>query len=425
MAKAQARISRWTLAVLAFAFAATFVLHQTRSWIWLGVPPIGTERVPFSDAAAQLDAADACSRGFGERIGGACFLPSADVAVHSQTYEPWLAFQRWGLTGRVYVEAAWTIIALFYLATVLSFGPDRAGEAAWLLLFLFSAATQLAVERANFDLLTSAILCAAAALLATPGWAAAAAGCLLLGLDTSLKLYTGISSAFAWITRSCDRQRTAAFAISSTLGAIAVVGVHTILALRRHAPEGETRFSTGAHWLMRTHGSGWTIAAATAASAVAIFAWRRLPLNAAVRAAIEREPRRVALLQVASLTAIPLFFLKDSYDYRLVLWLPCLALPVALLRDPALDGAWRRGLRAMLVLAAIVFCAELPCRWLDQAAEATANAWPRAIAEAITLAKQLSAWVLAALLAALFARITAAHFATVHARERSVPIPVR
>jgi hypothetical protein len=415
VATREARQTPWTIAVFAITLIATFALYQTRGWIHLGVPPINAERVPFSDAAAQLDVADRCARGRGERIGRACFVPSVDVPTHSIAYEPWLTFARWGLTGAKYVLAAVAIIVLFHLAIVLSFRPDRPSEALWLLLFLFSAAIQLAIERANFDLLTSAILCASAACLARRGWIAAAAGCALLGFDMSLKLYSGLASALAWITRRDDRARTAVFSLAATLGVIAWFGFGTIAALDRHAPEGATRFSTGAHWLLRTHGIAWASVAAVLALVVAAFAWRRLRPSAAVLAAFEREPQRVALLQLAFLTAVPLFVLMDSYDYRLVLWLPCLALPLALRRDASLDPAWRRATLAILVLAAIVFCAELPCRWLDGAA-----GWPHALIEPIVLAKQLSAWILAALLGVVFARVT---LVTVSQRERSVPAP--
>jgi hypothetical protein len=413
MASDENRWPGWTIAVFAIALIATFALYQTRGWIHLGVPPINTERVPFSDAAAQLDVADRCARGRGERIGRACFVPSVDVPTHSIAYEPWLTFARWGLKGANYFPAAIAIIGLFYLAIVLSFRPDRASEAWWLLLFLFSAAVQLAIERANFDLLTCAILCAAAACLARPGWRAAAAGCALLGFDMSLKLYSGLASAFAWITRRDDRLRTAAFSLVATLGAIALLGLDAIAALGRHSPEGATRFSTGAHWLLRTHGIAWTVVAATLALAVASIAWRRLQPAPAVVAAFEREPQRVALLQIAFLTAVPLFLLMDSYDYRLVLWLPCLALPLALRRDTSLDRAWRGAMLALLVLAAVLFCAELPCRWLDGV-----SGWPHALIEPLVLAKQFSAWALAALLGVVFAR------ATVSQRERSVPARV-
>jgi hypothetical protein len=416
MSSTDTRPWAWTIAVFAVTLIATFALYQTRGWTHLGVPPINAERVPLSDAAAQLDVADRCARGLGERIGRACFVPSVDVPTHSIAYEPWLTFARWGLKGPNYFPAAVAIIGLFYLAIALSFRPDRASEALWLLLFLFSAAVQLAIERANFDLLTCAILCAAAACLARRGSLAAAAGCALLGFDMSLKLYSGLASAFAWITRRDDRARTAVFSLVATLGVIAWLGLDAIAALGRHSPEGATRFSTGAHWLLRTHGTAWTIVAAALALIVAALAWRSLRPSAAVVAAFKREPQRVALLQIAFLTAVPLFLLMDSYDYRLVLWLPCLALPLALRRDASLDRAWRVAMLALLVLAAVVFCAELPCRWLDHVA-----GWPHALIEPIVLAKQLSAWALAALLGAVFARAT---LALGSRREQSVPAAV-
>src|SRR6187402_2359370 len=182
---------RWTVVVLIACVLATASLYATRGWIWLGVAPIGIERVPFSDAAAQLSAADFCSKGFGEHIGGVCFVPSAAAPTHSQTYQPWLAFQRLGLTAAIYRPVAFAMIGLFYLAFCLTLRPRSGGEAFWTLALLFSSAIQLAVERANFDLLTGALLCLAASLLTDRRRFAVLCGCLVLGLDTCLKLYTG------------------------------------------------------------------------------------------------------------------------------------------------------------------------------------------------------------------------------------------
>ncbi|MEO7757774.1 MAG: hypothetical protein ABIS07_14455, partial [Dokdonella sp.] len=312
---------RWTLVVLAICLVVTLALYHTRGWIWLGVPPIGDVRAPFSDAAAQLYTAEVCNGGSGEWRGHVCFIPSASAAVHAQAYEPWLSFQRWGLNGAHYTEVAAVLIALFYLAFCLSFRPVNAAEAILLLVFLFSAAVQLAVERANFDLLTSAMLCLAAWLLSHRRSTFAIAGCIVLGIDTVLKIYTGLSCACAGVARQSDRVVITLLALACSAAAIAILGVDNIVALGQGAPEGATRFSTGAHWLWRQHGIAWALAAATSAVLVAAMAWRilaRVP-----HPPFARHPRRTALMQIAFLTAIPLFLAKDSYDYRFVLWLPC------------------------------------------------------------------------------------------------------
>jgi len=387
----------WTSTALAIVLAATVVLYSTRGWIWLGVTPIGDARVPFSDAAAQLAAADDCANGAGEWEYGVCFLPSVRAETHSQTYEPWLTFQRLGLTASLYVPVAFAMIGVFYLALCLAFRPANGTQAAWLLLFLFSPAVQLAIERANFDLLTSAILCLAARCLADRRPAVAIAGCLALGVDTSLKVYTGLSAILAWIVRRDRRAMIAIAALLSTLAAIAIVGPDSIIALGHGAPEGRTRFSTGAHWLMRERGLAWSIAAAVMASIAFAVAWLVLE-HRTPRALFSRYPHRTALLQIAFLTAVPLFLIKDSYDYRFVLWLPCLSLLVAFVCDQSLDRAWRRFALVLLSLCAIVFCAELPCMLLDRLGSGTAR-----LVDGIVLIKQFSVWIVAALLAVLFA----------------------
>lgn len=389
--------------MLAACALATAALHATRGWIWLGVPPIGAERPPFSDAAAHLVAADACAAGAGQWIAGACFLPSVEAVTHSQTYEPWLSFQRWGLTSDLYEPVAVTLIGLFYLAVGLAFRPAGIGEALLLLGLLFSAAVQLAVERANFDLLTCALLCLAAYGLADRRPAYVALGCGALGAGTALKIYMGLASACAGLLGRGTRFFALACAAAATGSAIAILGLDTIRALGRGAPEGATRFSTGAHWLLLQYGAGWAAAALACALVAAATAWRALRTGATSACLGRRHPRRTALLQVAFLTAVPLFLLKDSYDYRFVLWLPCLALPIALLRRRDLEPSWRRTCIAILALAALAFGAELPCRLLDGVQARSGGAWPARIVEALVLAKQFSTWLLAGLLGAVFA----------------------
>lgn len=394
---------RWTLAVLAISLLATIALHQTRGWIWLGVPPIGPARAPFSDAVAHLVAADACAAGLGQWVAQVCFLPSIDAVTHSQSYEPWLSFQRWGLTGDLYVPVAAVLIGVFYLALSLAFRPAGPGEALLLLGFLFSAAVQLAVERANFDLLTSALLCLAAYGIGDRRPARVMLGCVALGAGTVLKIYMALACACAGFIARGSRWFALTAAALTTGAAIAILGIDNIRVLGRGAPEGSTRFSTGAHWLFLQYGTGWAIAALGATLAASMLAWRALRNTTTAGTLVTQHPRRTALLQVAFLTAVPLFLLKDSYDYRFVLWLPGLALPIALLRQNDLEAAWRRTCIAVLAFAAIAFGAELPCRLLDGVQAFSGTTLSVALVEALVLAKQFSTWLLAGLLGVLFA----------------------
>lgn len=116
------------------------------------------------------------------------------------------------------------------------------------------------------------MLCLSAWLLGRRRTTFAMLGCVTLGVDTTLKLYTGLSCACAGIARRSDRICITIFALLCAIGAIAFLGVDTIFALGHGAAEGDTRFSTGAHWLWRQRGIAWMLAAATSALSVSTLA---------------------------------------------------------------------------------------------------------------------------------------------------------
>ena len=136
-------------------------------------------------------------------------MPSLASEAHAQAYEPWFTFFRWGLGSVHTLPVSASMIALFYLAMALTFKPERGREVAVCLLLLANPAVQLGVERANFDLLISALLCLAAWLLARGPTRAAVAGCLTLAFTTALKLYTAFACVLAWAIarppRLCNR----------------------------------------------------------------------------------------------------------------------------------------------------------------------------------------------------------------------------
>jgi hypothetical protein len=147
----------------------------------------------------------------------------------------------------------------------------------------------------------------------------------------------------------------------------------------------------------------WGTAAVLTALLASTWAWRRL--RAQPWPDLARWPRRVVLFQIAFLTAVPLFLLKDSYDYRLVLWLPCLSLPFAWLRPGAVDVRWRRFAIVLIALFLFVAGIELPCTWLDALADHSGMNWPNKVATVLAYAKQFAAWTLAGLLTLLFAQL--------------------
>jgi hypothetical protein len=353
--------SFWTGVCFITFCAATALLYATRAWYLLGVAPIGPERPPFSDAHAQLITADACLLGGGTWIERVCFMPSADVLPHAQSYEPWLTFSRLGLRHEHHVAISWVVIVLFYLAVCLLFKPATWRQAGLLTVIVFSSAVQFAVERANFDLVMSTLLIASGWLLSRRHLAASLLACVLLGFSTTLKIYSGLGTLFAWLaTNSRRRIPVVCASTAACLLAIAVLGVDNILVLGEGAPEGATRFSTGAH--LTVHRYGFAGTALIVAASLSICGWLlRPPALSRIRTG---EPETAVFL-VAWLTAIPLFFLKDSYDYRLVLWLPMLALGAQLARDT--EGSTGLSRVGQMIVASFITVAsvELVCNLLQ------------------------------------------------------------
>lgn len=377
----------WTASSFVTLCIATAWLYATRGWDRLGVPPIGPQRPPFSDAYAQLVTADACIAGAGTWVERVCFLPSIDVLPHAQSYEPWLLFSRLGLGHEQYIAIGWTIVVAFYLAVCLLFRPGTWRQAGVLILLVLSPAVQLAVERANFDLLMATILVASGWLLSRRSLIANVMACVLLGVGTTLKIYSGLSTLFAWLATHCTNRRIIAIVSAGTcLLAVAVLGPANIVALGHGAPEGATRFSTGAHLTFDRYGAmGGSL---TVAAALAACAW----LSRSIFGHGRRANRAVALepwaavFTVSWLSAVPLFLLKDSYDYRFVLWLPMLALALRLSSNGR-DALGALG-RAMVVSYFFAAFVELACKLADSA---SLPAWVEA---ALVLGKHFGMWCL-------------------------------
>jgi len=299
--------------------------------------------------------------------------------------------------------AAITIVIAFCAAFAFALRPRSPKEAALGLLIFATAGVQLAVERGNFDLLIAAMICLAGTLLASTRNRSALFGMAVLSVATMLKLYTGLACVLAGFVARRSWRIGIPASLAALAIAVAVVGPRELLILGQGAPEGGTRFSTGARWLFLHAGAMWGIGAIIVASIVTTLVGLRLhrrPLPA-----LRQWPRRIAVFQIAFLTAVPLFLLKDSYDYRLVLWLPCLALPFAWLRIGATDAAWRRLSITIIALFLVVAGIELPCTWLDAMAKGDAQHWSSALATALAYAKQFAAWLLVGLLSILFSRI--------------------
>lgn len=377
----------WTAASFLALCSATAGLYATRGWHWLGVPPIGPDRPPFSDTHAQLIAADACLAGAGTWIERVCFLPSIEVLPHAQSYEPWLLLSRLGLGHEHYVAIGWIMVVAFYLAICLLFRPGTARETGLLVVLALSPAVQLAVERGNFDLLMATILIASGSLLARRWLAASVLACALLGLGTTLKIYSGLSTLFAWLAAGSRHRRIVAAA--STLAcalAIVVLGPANIIVLGEGAPEGATRFSTGAHLTFDRYGPIGGFLVVTVAFALCAWLSRSIRAHGRPIQRIGELAPQAAVFTISWLSAVPLFLLKDSYDYRLVLWLPMLALAMRLARGG--PGAIHALGKAMLSSFAFAAFVELAC---EITGSTGSPAW---VEYMLVLGKHIGMWTL-------------------------------
>src|SRR5690606_12695641 len=102
--------------------------------------------------------------------------------------------------------------------------------------------------------------------------------CAALGLATMLKLYTGLAAFGAWLAAAAgQRRRVALLGAIAGIAAIALVGPHNVLVLGAGAPEGATRFSTGAHLTFAHYGTPGglgVVAAALALCALVLQPWQ-------------------------------------------------------------------------------------------------------------------------------------------------------
>jgi hypothetical protein len=190
---------------------------------------------------------------------------------------------------------------------------------------------------------------------------------------------------FAWLASAhADRRIVAGASALACLCAITVLGPANILVLAHGAPEGATRFSTGAHLTFDRYGTVGGSLVVAAASAICAwlsrsFAWRGRPLG-------EADPPTPlsAAFTISWLTAVPLFLLKDSYDYRFVLWLPMLAFAMRLASHAA-KPVGRLG-KAMLASFAFAAYVELACAVADAA---SSPAW---VVDSLVLGKHVGMW---------------------------------
>jgi hypothetical protein len=378
----------------------TAVLYTTRGWYLLGVPPIGQDRPPFSDAYAQLATADACLLGAGEWEANVCFIPSANVLPHSQTYEPWLLFSRLGLKHNYYIAISFLMILLFYIAICLLFSPINMTEVIIFTALTFSSAIQLAIERGNFDILATLILIISGYLLSRSKLSTSILGCILLGFNTTLKIYSGLSTLFAWTATNAKRNVVIYASGISCLFAIAILRIENIIVLGHGAPEGATRFSTGAHLTFNTFGAGVSTFIVLATAIIA-GGWLLIvmPKRTEYLCNFCKDSPQAAVFMMSYLTAVPLFFIKNSYDYRLILWMPMLALALKIRRQKTTLTHLSTLSATIVYLFLYVVLVELICNLLEAAASPNTFAPIEAV---LVLGKHISMWLLVWLLSGIF-----------------------
>lgn len=387
----------WTLTLALSCLAITLALFLTRGWVHLGVPHFHPQLRPFTDTKAHLETAAGCRLGHGEWHGSACFVPDAVSVPRAQTYQPWLFLYDIGvLPYQHYAVVAWVMIVLFFFAYARLAAPTCAREALLALLIAFSAGVQFGIERGNFDLLIFSLMAFAAMALARPGRRGFVTGSVLLAVATALKLYTGAATALSWLAARQWHWRAAAVSALLLVATVAVVGPAELLALGHEAPEGETRFSTGLPWLHQNLGAAATLALVTVVGAMVGFvAWRK---RARWADALRRIPRgNVIGLHLSALSAVPLYMLKASYDYRFVIWLPAV---LALLKLTGVRGGPAIG-HIGLVLFLLAAGMELPLGLIEHWSHTVIAFDGLTMVATLLSIKQVAALALAAVIASL------------------------
>lgn len=398
---------RWPLLCALLAFALSLMILANRSSHLLGVPPLQDHAV-LTDASAQLIGASACLQGKGRWYGELCFVPDIDSVPRAQAYGLWLGLAELGLDADRHARLLGiAAILMFMLAASFALYPQGLTEAALALALLHTSGVHMAVERGNFDLFMAAMLVAAGALLARSGVLRGVLSISLLALATALKLYTGAACLLAFWVGERLRGRWALLCLLGVVAAIASVGFSEYLTLGQAAPEGETAFSTGARWLWRQGHGGWGVVALVWAAGVFALGVRGLRLEAAQGTG---TPMRRAVFELCVLTWLPLFLLKDSYDYRFSLLLPALGY-LWVLRGGA-DGSRSAAILATTALCSYVLASgmQLPLSWTA----GFAQPW---LADLLLITKQLAAWTLAASLGALLAGLWLERIAALRRRR--------
>jgi Glycosyltransferase family 87 len=327
-------------------------------WPWLGVP---SGPSTFFDARNVMAALECRRMGLDPLIENPCD-PWGRPVVYPRT---WLLLRFLGLDQSDTTMVAVVAILVFVGAFLWVLGRLTLGGGAIAALAVCSPAVMLAVERANMDLVVFALLVAAIAAWARPGYVrtvASPAGVLLASLAKVYPVF-GLAGFLA------SRERRAMMAAVGG-GALflvwAAVTRDDLIALAERAPQGEY-YSYGARILLSRafrviFPDGWGGGQATTQVIAALpvvllglasWIWVRKRIIVADH---NLGPRTLAF-HIGALVYLGTFFIGNNFDYRLVFVL--LTLPQLFAWTASDDARNRLGAAALLSVVVLLWVGSL------------------------------------------------------------------
>lgn len=346
------------LAVYLAVVAGVRALGGVDLWPWLGVP---SGPSTFFDARNVMAALECRRMGLDPLIENPCD-PWGRPVVYPRT---WLLLRFLGLDQSDTTMVAVVAILLFIGAYLWVLGRLTLGEGALAALAICSPAAMLAVERANMDLVVFAILVAAIAAWARPGYVRTVASPALVLLAALAKVYPVFGLAGFLASRE-RRPMLTAVGCGAIFLVWAVVTRDDLIALAERAPQGEY-YSYGARILLSRAfrliaPGGWEggqtttqVIAALPIALLGLASW--IWVRRRIVVADHNLGARTLAFHIGALVYLGTFLIGNNFDYRLVFVL--LTLPQLFAWTSSDDARNRLGAVALVSVVVLLWVGSL------------------------------------------------------------------